>query len=253
MQSLTAVEVYDDKFNAKVIDPQTFQQIPDKFIDNFGCITVNGTDYAFSQRFPLICQKGVSTYNDISNFLNIYMTKQIEVYFTVKKIYQTPNYNIYSVTLFTKLNDNREFKLAIPLVPKLNANIDTKKWYDNCNILIREEDSSYTLIQKPPFSEGICFTFCHKSIISACEFKDGSILLDGIKYIKTHEVPTLHTFAFSGFFKPTLPEVYLQLPNSFNENKKFLMSTNLISEKPQICIQGDYHVAITTIWGEESN
>ena len=149
------------------------------------------------------------------------------------------------------MNDNMDFGLRIPLIPKLRPDHNTKKWYEKCNILNKEDGGTYNLIQKPLFSESICFTFNHKTIQEVCVLKDGSIFLDGIKYKKSYEIPTLHTFAFSGFFKPTLPEVYLQMPGNFNENKKFLISTNLISTDPSICVQGDYHVAITMVWIEE--
>lgn len=64
-------------------------------------------------------------------------------------------------------------------------------------------------------------------------------------------IPTFHTWAYYGFFKPTFPEVLHQLPNSTlsNPNRKLLVTTDLPEHSnANDVIIGDYHVGKTTIW-----
>jgi len=249
MASLRAIQVIDDKFNARVVDLNSYQEVPDQYLDNYGGVTVDGKDIVFRQRLPIIFSNETPTFNAIAAFLKNYLTEPIEQYFTVKKIHQGLTFTICSVTLYTIMNKNIDHRIKISLIPKVIGSYP-KVWYENCNVLNKEEDGTYFLIHKPPFSDSVCYTFDHKNekpIVPRGDY----IFLDDIVYKKALEVPTLHTFAYSGFFKPTLPEVYTQLPHSFDETKKFLISTNIISPTPHICIQGDYHVAITTVWTSE--
>lgn len=249
MTSLQAVQVFDEKINASIVNLQTRQEIPDKYIDNYGCVCVNGVDNGFRQRLPVALPNNNLTFNAIADFLKNYITISNDIYFTVKKIHRTSNFTICSVTLYSTLNDHLELK--IKLIPT-QGDFFPKKWYDNCQILNHEEDGTYKLIKsKRPFSYTTAFTFSEESDRIPVVQTEDYIFVDSIAYKKTHEIPTFHTFAYSGFFKPTLPEVYMQMPSDFNQNNKFLLSTNLISSEPHICVQGNYHVAITTIWVEE--
>lgn len=64
---------------------------------------------------------------------------------------------------------------------------------------------------------------------------------------KIVDIETLHTWAFYGFFKPTIEEVLCQIPKEYI-NRTIAFRTELVSDDPSIAIRGDYHVATTTLY-----
>lgn len=98
------------------------------------------------------------------------------------------------------------------------------------------------------FFDGIPSKECFgrkSSNINGCGFIYDKEKDDKLLFFKTY--PLLFTFAYKGFFKPTLSEIFEQLPESALDTKKLYISADIDNLHEFVTMQTNRHLGIVTI------
>ena len=169
-----------------------------------------------------------------------------DVYYQTERLTDVDCFSVDVINFYTETLDLFEFNDNV-FIPSLTPE-KLQARYNQCQVIDPEER---ILLDKPLF-ENISTTpylwTRYSGESKELEFDDDSnILLNGIKYERSFEIPTLHKIKkLTYHFKPTLEEVLSQLPNYLDE--PFLVTTEMLSSDIDIIVQGNYHIGITTVY-----
>lgn len=216
-------------------------------------ISINGIKKYHMYKIPFYCYIEESTYEYLITTLKQYIGSQTaDVYVSVELITTTDNYNIYSLHFFSDDDDRyAQYDDKIEFINYFMQNVDDKilkERYDNCNVI--KDYPKAKLLEKPEFNmiDSVAYLWDEKQI-KTLEFDENkNIIFNKNKFEQSFTFPTLHTYSYHGFFKPSLKEVFLQFPLGFEDNDPFLITTDLMPGDCDDIIQGRYHIGITTIY-----
>jgi len=169
-----------------------------------------------------------------------------DVYYQKERLDEVDCFNIEIISFYTETLDPFEFN-DNTFIPTLTSEKLLTR-YNQCQVIDPEES---ILLTKPSFENLATVPYLWKRYSDESEElefdEDDNIVLDGIKYERSFEVPTIHKIKKSSYhFKPTLHEVLTQLPDYLDE--PFLVTTNMLSCDVDFMVQGNYQIGITTVY-----
>lgn len=173
-------------------------------------------------------------------------TNANDVYYQKERLDEVDCFNIEIISFYTETLDPFEFN-DNTFIPTLSPE-QMQARYNRCQVIDPEES---ILLTKPSFENLTTVPYLWKRYSEESvelDFdEDDNIVLNGIKYERSFEVPTLHKIKKLPYhFKPTLHEVLTQLPDYLDE--PFLVTTNMLSSDTDVMVQGNYHIGITTVY-----
>lgn len=177
-----------------------------------------------------------------------FISEANDVYYQQQRLDNIDVCQIDVLNFYTENTDPFEFK-DNAFIPTLSQE-DLRLLYNHCQVIDPEEQF---LLTKPSF-ENLATTpylWKRKSEESTeLEFdEDDNVLVNGVKYERSFEVPTLHKIGKSKYhFKPTLQEVLAQLPCCIYDSETFLITTEMLSSDINIMAQGDYHIGVSVVY-----
>lgn len=136
---------------------------------------------------------------------------------------------------------NRRYSIVTPI--NIKKNTDTNVY-------------QVATLSKPPFADMNHIAYMWQDFNDECIIgqyipNSKNIMSLGGTLYATYlmTIPTFHTWAYYGFFKPSLDEVLRQTPRHvFETNDNILVMTDVPTNNPSRIIVGDYHVGVTTLW-----
>lgn len=183
-----------------------------------------------------------------SQFTLQFNTPINDIYYDVERFAEFDNYIIELVNFYTETLDQFEFNSSI-FFPEISTELLQKR-YDNCSVI---DPNKSAMIKKPAFenitTEPYLWNRNSNKLQVPEHDADGNITVNNTKYEKSFELPTLHKLEKSQYhFEPTLHDVLSQLPSGFGTTEPFIVTTEMFSNDPNIVLQGDYHIGITTVY-----
>ena len=117
--------------------------------------------------------------------------------------------------------------------------------YDNIHklaipVILDDNDNKYYQVSKSSDYVNIAYLWSSSSSNSKKDLIEVSLGKADLIFF------TFHEYAYAGFFKPSLYEVYKWLPSE--PKKPFYVTTSMISNDPNYLIIGNYQIGITRIW-----
>ena len=243
------ITVFDDECNAEVPDINDCEIISSNNDTGIECefIIVNGKQIFKQLTIPFYCKcDDKITYNQLAyTFPNYIVAYSQENYFAVDKIHEFDDYVIFSLNFFSDSNlyyyGCNEFKTDKQL----------RMLYYNCNVVCKTKDKVLLLRRQGFDTLGTTPYLWERDKLKLKELEcneDGNIIIQHDKFEETYTFPTVHCYTNNKCFQPTLYDIFCQIPYEININEPFLVTTEMISNNPNIIIQGDYHVGKTTIY-----
>lgn len=229
-----------------------------------GMIGYLDSDYNFRQNdyyiqrknyithYPYVTKNKLPSYKELINSVPEFLkNKNLCMGYLKKNKYK--DYYIMEIIIWDfEYSDNYGSPVYNPKII-LDPNKKIKKLYDKVKVFNFEKKDNgdievYTK-QTPPLT-GYAYMWEWKNKEFLGIYENGKIKMNNGKRLElVEDKPTIHSYAYSGFFKPDINEV---LNNITHENildvDEFYITTELLSNDIYECQVNNYHIGITKVF-----
>ena len=214
---------------------------------NYGFVVIGDKKIFKRLTIPFYCfSSNPVTYKQLSVILSNYIvTYSQENYYTVDKTHEVGDYIVFTLSFFSDSGLN-----FVGFTNNLN---DTRlrNYYYQCNIICKIKDQVF-LIQRQGFDTLFASSYLwERDELKLKELKyddEDNIVSYGDKFEEAFTFPTFHKYTNKNYFQPLLGDVFNQIPWNVQVDGPFLITTEMISNNPELIVRGDYHVGKTTIY-----
>ena len=251
------VEECDVEGNCDECNTQTIGSMDDTIENAYG----NGLNHEFiiigdkkifkRLTIPFYCYSDDPvTYEQLSATLpNYIVTYSQENYYTIDVVQAVDDHIIFTLSFFSDSGLN--------FVGFSNSLNDSKlrNYYYQCNVICKtrnKAEEQVFLMRRQGFDTLFNTPYLwerNELKLKELEYDDeGNIVSYGDKFEEAFTFPTFHKYSNDKCFQPLLGDVFNQIPWDCQLDGPFLITTEMISNDPELIIRGDYHVGKTTIY-----
>lgn len=207
----------------------------------------------FMTSYPFITKNKLPSYKELINSIPEYLkNKSFCMGYLKKNKYN--NYYIMEIIVWDYYFDN-DFINAVykpKIIPDVNNKI--KRLYEKVKVLKLEKNLNGQIevyIKPTPSLTGVAYMWEWDGVKKFFGiYENGKIKKNNGKIIQlVEDKPTIHSYAYHGFFKPDINEVLNSINyENFMDKDKFYITTEIFSNDISKVVIGGHHIGITRVF-----
>ena len=213
----------------------------------FESIIVDDKEFSRQLTIPFYCYRdNPMSFEEIAAECPYHiLTCDKENYFTCDCVNEFDDYIIFTLSFFSESRLN-----FTGFTNNLNEG-QLRNYYYQCNVISKTQDKTLFL-RRQGFDTLYTIPYLwNRNELKLKELEcdeNNHIIIYNDAFEEAFTFPTFHKYTDGNLFQPMLGDVFDQIPLSYGLKGPFLVTTEMISNDPEIMVQGDYHVGKTTIY-----